>query len=101
MVQINIKWGTPRALITYDLSNNEVSAADIAHASNGRLYISVVIDNRTYSLPNTTLWYSGSKEQAKSAFIAAFNKAKPAFSSCSISRLLITEVGGELAYIED
>lgn len=101
MAQINIKWGKPQSLITYDLSNNIVSASDIANASNGVMHTYVIVNNRTYSLPNTTLWYSGSKEQAKSAFIAAFNKAKLGYLSCSINRLLITEVGGELAYIED
>ena len=103
MAQQNLTWPNPKVLITYDLSNNEVSAADIARASNWALSTIIVFGNEysIYSLPNTTLLYSGSKEQAKSAFIAAFNKAKPAFSSCSISKLLITEVGGELAYIED
>ena len=101
MAKQNLTWKTPKTLITYDLSNNEVSASDIAYASNWVLNTVFVGDAHVYFLPNTTLLYSGSKEQAKSAFIAAFNKAKPAYSSCSISRLLITEVGGELAYIED
>ena len=103
MVKTNFSWGSPKTLITYDLSNNQVSAADIADASNGILHIYVDINNDShrYSLPNTTLWYAGSREQAKSAFIAAFNKAKPAYSSCVINRLLITEVSGKLAYIED
>lgn len=101
MAKTNFSWGRPRTLITYDLSNNQVSASDIANASNWELHTLVVVDGQTYSLPNTTLWYAGSKEQAKSAFIVAFNKAKPAYSSCTINRVLITEVGGELAYIED
>lgn len=103
MVKTNFSWGSPKTLITYDLSNNIVSASDIADASNGILhtYVNINNDSHRYYLPNTTLWYAGSREQAKSAFIAAFNKAKPAYSSCEINRLLITEVGGELAYIED
>ena len=101
MAKTNFFWGKPRTLITYDLSNNQVSASDIAKASNWELHTLVVEGGHTYFLPNTTLLYAGSEEQAKSAFIAAFNKAKPAYSSCVINRLLITEVSGELAYIED
>jgi hypothetical protein len=101
MTQKNFIWNTQDVLITYDLSDNNVSAADIAAKSDGALHIYVTIDGHTYSLPNTTLWYSGSKEQAKSAFIASFNKAKPAYSSCAINRLLITEIGSKSSYIED
>lgn len=103
MSKINFTWGTPKTLITYDLSDNMVSATEISDASNGVLHTCVTInnDNHKYLLPNTTLWYSGSREQAKSAFITAFNKAKPLYSSCAINRLLITEVGGKSSYIED
>ena len=90
-------------LITYDLSNNDVSVSKIADASNGALhtYVTMGNDSHIYLLPNTTLWYSGYRDQAKSAFIAAFNKAKPSYSSCTINRLLITEVGSKSSYIED
>jgi len=103
MAKTNFNWGNPKTLITYDLSDNRVSAAEIADASNGGLHTYVMInnDNHKYLLPNTTLCYSGSREQAKSAFIAAFNKAKPSYSSCTINRLLITEVGGQSSYVED
>ena len=103
MSKTNFNWDSQDILITYDLSDNRVSAAEIADASNGVLYTYVTMknDNHKYLLPNTTLWYSGSKDQAKSAFIAAFNKAKPSYSSCTINRLLITEVGGKSSYIED
>lgn len=101
MSETNFKWRNPTTLITYDLSDNKVSAADIADESNGTLHIDVTVTGHAYSLPNTTLRYSGSKEQAKSAFIAAFNKAKPAYSSCKINRLLISEVNNQFAYIED
>lgn len=103
MAKTNFTWGTPKTLITYDLSDNRVSAAEIADASNGVLhtYVTMTDDNHKYLLPNTTLWYSGSRDQAKSTFIAAFNKAKPAYSSCKINRLLVTEVGSKFAYIED
>lgn len=103
MTTKNFTWGTPKTLITYDLSDNRVSATEIADASNGSLhtYVTINNDNHKYLLPNTTLWYSGSKEQAKSAFVAAFNRAKPSYSSCAINRLLITEVGSKLSYIDD
>lgn len=103
MSKINFNWASQDILITYDLSDNRVSAAEIADASNGTLhtYVTINNDNHKYLLPNTTLWYSGSKEQAKSAFIAAFNRAKPTYSSCAINRLLITEVGSKSSYIED
>ena len=99
----NFSWSAPKTLITYDLSDNRVSAADIAEASNGALhiYVTMVGDNHKYILPNTTLCYWGSKEQAQSTFIAAFNKAKPLYSSCAINRLLITEVAAQSSYIED
>lgn len=103
MAKINFSWGNPKTLITYDLSDNDVSASAIADASNGVLhtYVTMNDDSHKYLLPNTTLWYSGSRDQAKSTFIAAFNKAKSAYSFCKINRLLITEVGGKSTYIED
>lgn len=103
MSKTNFNWTFQDILITYDLSDNRVSATEIADASNGTLHTYVIInnDNHKYLLPNTTLWYSGSKEQAKSAFVAAFNRAKPSYSSCAINRLLITEVGSKSSYIED
>lgn len=103
MTTKNFTWGIPNTLITYDLSDNDVSASKIADASNGVLhtYVTITDDNHKYLLPNTTLWYSGSKEQAKSTFIAAFNKAKQSYSSCTINRLLITEVGSKSSFIED
>ena len=103
MSKTNFTWGNPKTLITYDLSDNRVSAAEIADASNGVLhtYVTINNDNHKYLLPNTTLCYNGSKEQAKSTFEAAFNKAKPSYSACTINRLLITEVGSKASYIED
>lgn len=103
MAKTNFIWGNPKTLITYDLSDNRVSAAEIADASSGMLhtYVTMTDDNHKYLLPNTTLWYSGSKEYAKSTFETAFNKAKPSYSSCTINRLLITEVGSKSSYIED
>jgi len=103
MSKTNFNWVNPKTLITYDLSDNRVSASEIADASNGTLhtYVTINNDNHKYLLPNTTLWYSGSKEQAKSAFVTAFNRAKPSYSSCAINRLLITEVGSKSSYIED
>lgn len=103
MSKTNFNWDSQDILITYDLSDNRVSATEIADASNGVLhtYVTMNNDSHKYLLPNTTLWYSGSKDQAKSAFITAFNKAKPSYTSCTINRLLITEVGSKSSYIED
>lgn len=103
MATKNFTWNPQDILITYDLSNNDVSASKIADASNGALhtYVTMGNDSHIYLLPNTTLWYSGSKEYAKSTFETAFNKAKPSYSSCTINRLLITEVGSKSSYIED
>lgn len=103
MAKTNFTWGKPRTLITYDLSNNEVSASEIAKASGGLLhtYVTIEKDSHKYMLPNTTLCFAGSKEQAKTTFINAFNNAKSSRSSCTISRLLITEIAGCSSYIED
>lgn len=103
MAKTNFTWGKPRTLITYDLSNNEVSASEIAKASNNLLHTYVIMEKDThqYALPNTTLWFSGSKEQAQATFIAAFQRAKPFGSSCSVNRILTTEIGGESSHIED
>lgn len=103
MANTSFNWNFQDILITYDLSDNNVSASQIADASNGLLHTKVTIKEShcTYLLPNTTLWFSGSIERAKSAFIAAFNKAKPLYSSCKINKLLISEVNSQFAYIED
>lgn len=103
MANTSFNWNFQDILITYDLSDNNVSAAQIADASNGLLHTKVTIKEShcTYLLPNTTLWFLGSIERAKSVFVTAFNKAKPSYSSCSIKRLLITEVGNKSSYIED
>ena len=96
MAKINFNWRKPKTLLTYDLSNNDVSASEIAESSGGLLhtYVTVEEDSHKYTLPNTTLWFAGSKEQAQTTFINAFNNAKSSSSSCTISRLLITEIGG-------
>lgn len=38
MSKINFNWASQDILITYDLSDNRVSAAEIADASNGTLH---------------------------------------------------------------
>lgn len=103
MAKTAFTWGTPKSLITYDLSNNDVSAQQIAEKSNGRLYTTVSLskDTHEYLLPNTTLCFNGSKNDAETVFRQAFNLAKNYYSSCRINRLLITEVNHMNAFIED
>lgn len=105
MAKINFTWGKPYTLITYDLSDNNVSAQQIADNSAGLLHTTVSIngDSHVYALPNTTLCFSGSKADAERVFRQSFDRAKnPYFySPCKISRLLITEVSNMSAYIED
>ena len=103
MAQTNLIWGTPVSLITYDLSNNDVSAQQIAEKSNGKLSTTVSLSNdpHKYLLPNTTLCFNGSRNDAETIFRNAFNQAKNYYSSCRINRLLITEVKSMNAFVED
>lgn len=103
MAKINFTWGPQHTLITYDLSDNNVSAQQIADNSAGRLHATVSIngDNHIYALPNTTLWFGGSKADAEQVFHQSFNKAKNPYSPCKINRLLVTEISNMSAYIED
>lgn len=103
MAKTTFTWGTPKSLITYDLSNNDVSAQQIAEKSNGRLFTTVSIrnDSHKYLLPNTTLYFNGSINDAEIVFRQAFNQAKSYYSSCRINRLLITDVKNMNAFIED
>ncbi len=103
MAKTTFTWGTPKSLITYDLSNNDVSAQQIAEKSNGRLFTTVSIsnDSHKYLLPNTTLYFNGSINDAETVFRQAFNQAKNYYSSCRINRLLITDVKNMNAFIED
>ena len=55
MAYTDIKFTTSKVIITYDLNNNEISAQDIADASNGIFYIDIHTGNGKYKLPNTTL----------------------------------------------
>ena len=96
----NFLWDASKTLVTYDLSNNAVSAQEIANSSNGQLFTKIDIDGIIYDLPNTTLVYNGDKNNAKNVFVSAFNKANPS-PFCSISRLLVTEVDKMLIYIEN
>lgn len=93
-------WNKSDILITYDLTRNDVSASQIAEASGGYLHTSIAVAPHSYPLPNTTLWYSGTKEAAKEIFLRAFRIARGS-SQCVIHRLLVTEVSGMSAYIED
>ena len=97
------RWDLNDSLITYDLSDNDVSAQQIADKSNGKLHTTISLKDKPhkYSLPSTTLWYKGTKEDAERIFRQAFDQARPSSSSCKISKLLITEVKAMSAYIED
>lgn len=103
MINKNFIWHNHGILITYDLSNNDISASQIANASNGNLFTCITFNsnNQKYQLPNTTLWFSGSKEQARDTFLKAFNTAKSYYSSCSINKILIIDVGSKSSYIEN
>ena len=87
-----------KTIITYDLSDNDVSASTIASKSN-HLYTTTSISGVSYNLPNTTLG-SGLKSttDAIAEFCAAFAKTN---SKAKITRLFAIEVFGKSGYIEN
>lgn len=87
-----------KTIITYDLSNNDVSASSIASKSSN-FYTTINIDGKSYNLPNTTLssnLETASKVEAefRSAFAKTDSKAK-------ITKLFVIEVFGKDGYIEN
>ncbi len=106
MSSSKISFSSTKIVVTYDLSNNDVSAQEIADASEGVFdtYISISrVGN--FHLPNTTLASSNNitAERAVAEFKQAFKTAKGRkyYSSCSISRVFACEVDGKSGYIEN
>lgn len=99
MTATNFKFSKNESIINYDLTSNDVSAQEIANASNGVLKTYIPMKGGIkYCLPNTTLYCTLSRDNAKSTFISAFNLTG---SRAYINRLFITEVNDQIAYIED
>lgn len=92
------KFSCTKTVITYDLSNNDVSASTIASQSN-HLYTTISIGNETYNLPNTTLCSDiQTAEGAEAEFRSAFAKTG---SNAKITRLFTAEVFDQFGYIEN
>lgn len=90
-------------IITYDLTNNDISAEEIAQNSNGVLSTSILLyNNARYALPTTTLYMQkANREIAINTFISAFRSAKKKkyYSKAEIINLLVLEVGQKSAFI--
>ena len=96
--QTTFNFRNTKTIITYDLSENDVSAGTIASKSN-YLFTTINVGAKSYSFPNTTL--SSTLDTAKKAeaeFKEAFNKTG---SKAKISRLFIVEVDSKNGYIEN
>lgn len=101
-----VKFNISKIIVTYDLSPNDISAQEIADASNGMFHTTITTQNlQSFTLPNTTLESDKtlSAGQAaivfKQALMAA--KLKKGFSLASITRLLCYEVAFKGGYIEN
>lgn len=101
MKKTNFSWSGTRTIIVYDLNNGEtITAQDIASKSNKLSDRILFKNNDLFQLPNTTLRSPLFRDDAKGAFLEAFEKTLLEKSSnASISRLLIIEVFGQDAYI--
>ena len=87
-----------KTIITYDLSDNDVSASTIASKSS-KLYTTISVDNTKYNLPNTTLSSTlPTVDEAITEFRSAFSKTD---SKAKITRLFAIEVYGKDGYIEN
>lgn len=99
MSYTNFKFNGAESIITYDLEDNDVSAQEIADESNGALKTYITMKGGIkYYLPNTTLYCSLSRDEAKDVFISAFNKAR---TYSKIMKLFITAVNNQKSYIQD
>lgn len=105
MSKSGITFSVTKIVVTYDLSGNDISAQEIADASNGVFDTCISIkDEGKFHLPNTTLVSSNniSAEDAIGMFRQAFNAAKERkYSSCSISRVFACDIAGKSGYIEN
>ena len=99
MSYTNFKFNEAESIISYDLEDNDVSAQEIADASNGVLKTYIKMKGGIkYYLPNTTLYCVLSREEAKNVFVSALNKSG---TNSKITRLFITEVNNQKTYIQD
>ena len=106
MKQSEISFTNTKIVITYDLSNNDISAQEIADASYGVFTTTITIQNTgLFQLPNTTLVSSQniSAQEAVAKFKQAFSFAKSRKhpSYCTISRLFCCEVYEKGGYVEN
>ncbi len=86
-----------QSLVIYDLEDNDVSASDIAKQSDN-LFYNIKIGNERYILPFSTLNSNLSKDKARDEFKRAF---KATGSKSKISKLLVVEVDGKKAFVEN
>jgi len=90
--------GAVKTVITYDLSDNDVSAGTIAAQSN-TLYTTITVGGTSYNLPNTTLCSTlTTKDDAEAEFRSAFAQTG---SKAKITRLFVIEVFEKRGYIEN
>lgn len=105
MAYTDIQFTGSKVIVTYDLNNNNVSAQEIANASNGNFSTTISMKNgNKYKLPNTTLASTiSSVNEAVTSFKNAFEAAKynKGISYCSISRIFACEVFMKDGYIEN
>ena len=101
MAEQNFSMEYTRSIITYDLSNNDISSKEIVDASkNFRSVISV--KDRKFELPYTTISSNLNKADSLREFFRVFNELKDKKrSDAEVSRILIVEVYKQLAYIKD
>ena len=95
-----------RVVITYDLNHNDISAQEIADASNGQFEIIMFMPGAgNLKLSNTTLiskkWMTA--DQAVTAFKQSFIAARSCRNKpyCQISRILMFDVVSKNGYIEN
>lgn len=96
-MEIKFRFINAKSLITYDLEDGDVSADDIAKQSNN-LFTYITVKNNEYQLPFSTLRSNLSGDNAKAEFKRAF---KATGSKSKISRLLVVEIDGKDAFIEN
>lgn len=106
MGSTNINSLVTKVIITYDLTHNDISAQDIADASEDQFSIVMSMQNgNNFLLPNTTLQTQTlfTASAAVSSFKKAFYQAKAqkSFSLCQIKKIFACEVAGKNAYIEN
>jgi len=99
MAETNFKFSKNESIINYDLTPNDISAQEIADASNGVLKTYIPMKGgKKYHLPNTTLYCTLLRDNAKTSFINAFHSTG---SRATVNRLFITELNEQIAYIKD